>query len=107
MLLEGVYAKEWENAGDGQSKFEMLLNWLGYGFEFQYVASSKTFRLGKRISRRPAITFLRNSTQMTSALKRTQQTFIPMFKAILIMTALTIFMQLTISWNTLKGKRAQ
>ena len=30
-------------------------NWLDrYGFEFQYVASSKTFRLGKRISRRPA-----------------------------------------------------
>lgn len=55
VLLEGVYAKEWENAGDGQSKFEMFLNWLDrYGFEFQYVASSKTFRLGKRISRRPA-----------------------------------------------------
>lgn len=55
VLLEDVYAKEWENAGDGQSKFEMLLNWLDrYGFEFQYVASSKTFRLGKRISRRPA-----------------------------------------------------
>ncbi|XVL07544.1 phage tail protein [Staphylococcus shinii] len=55
VLLEGVYAKEWENAGDGQSKFAMLLNWLDrYGFEFQYVASSKTFRLGKRISRRPA-----------------------------------------------------
>lgn len=54
-LLDGVYAKEWENAGDGQSKFEMLLNWLDrYGFEFQYVASSKTFRLGERISRRPA-----------------------------------------------------
>ncbi|MDW4093878.1 phage tail protein [Staphylococcus saprophyticus] len=54
-LLDGVYAKEWENAGDGQSKFEMLLNWLDrYGFEFQYIASSKTFRLGKRISRRPA-----------------------------------------------------
>ncbi|MFG0929496.1 phage tail protein [Staphylococcus sp. 231237_7MaSpsaltlick] len=54
-LLDGVYAKEWENAGDGQSKFEMFLNWLDrYGFEFQYVASSKTFRLGKRISRRPA-----------------------------------------------------
>ncbi|MDW4457559.1 phage tail protein [Staphylococcus saprophyticus] len=54
-LLEGVYAKEWENAGDGQSKFEMFLNWLErYGFEFQYEPTSKTFKLGERISRRPA-----------------------------------------------------
>ncbi|MDW4049126.1 phage tail protein [Staphylococcus saprophyticus] len=54
-LLEGVYAKEWENAGDGQSKFEMLLNWLDrYGFEFQYEPTSKNFKLGERISRRPA-----------------------------------------------------
>lgn len=54
-LLEGVYAKEWENAGDGQSRFEMFLNWLErYGFEFQYEPTSKTFKLGARISRRPA-----------------------------------------------------
>lgn len=54
-LLDGVYAKEWENAGDGQSKFEMLLNWLErYGFEFQYDPASKNFKLGARISRRPA-----------------------------------------------------
>lgn len=54
-LLEGVYAKEWENAGDGQSRFEMFLNWLErYGFEFQYEPTSKTFKLGERISRRPA-----------------------------------------------------
>lgn len=54
-LLEGVYAKEWENAGDGQSKFDMFLNWLErYGFEFQYEPTSKTFKLGARISRRPA-----------------------------------------------------
>lgn len=54
-LLEGVYAKEWENAGDGQSRSEMFLNWLGrYGFEFQYEPTSKTFKLGARISRRPA-----------------------------------------------------
>ncbi|MFP5162942.1 phage tail protein [Staphylococcus equorum] len=54
-LLEGVYAKEWENAGDGQSRFEMFLNWLErYGFEFQYEPTSKTFKLGPRISRRPA-----------------------------------------------------
>ncbi|UTT55143.1 tail tube TT1 domain-containing protein [Staphylococcus equorum] len=55
VLLEGVYAKEWENAGDGQSRFEMFLNWLErYGFEFQYEPTSKTFKLGARISRRPA-----------------------------------------------------
>lgn len=55
VLLEGVYAKEWENAGDGQSKFDMFLNWLErYGFEFQYEPTSKTFKLGARISRRPA-----------------------------------------------------
>lgn len=54
-LLEGVYAKEWENAGDGQSRFDMFLNWLErYGFEFQYEPTSKTFKLGARISRRPA-----------------------------------------------------
>ena len=54
-LLEGVYAKEWENAGDGQSRFEMFLNWLErYGFEFQYEPTTKTFKLGERISRRPA-----------------------------------------------------
>ena len=54
-LLEGVYAKEWENAGDGQSRFDMFLNWLKrYGFEFQYEPTSKTFKLGERISRRPA-----------------------------------------------------
>lgn len=54
-LLESVYAKEWENAGDGQSRFEMFLNWLErYGFEFQYEPTSKTFKLGARISRRPA-----------------------------------------------------
>lgn len=54
-LLSGVYAKEWENAGDGQSKFEMFLNWLErYGFEFQYEPASKNFKLGERISRRPA-----------------------------------------------------
>lgn len=54
-LLEGVYAKEWENAGDGQSRFDMFLNWLErYGFEFQYEPTSKTFKLGERISRRPA-----------------------------------------------------
>ncbi|WP_426462395.1 DUF7643 domain-containing protein [Staphylococcus equorum] len=54
-LLEGVYAKEWENAGDGQSRFEMFLNWLDrYGHEFQYNPTLKIFRLGQRISRRPA-----------------------------------------------------
>lgn len=54
-MLDDAYAKEWENAGDGQSKFEMFLDGLErYGFEFQYEPASKTFKLGERISRRPA-----------------------------------------------------
>lgn len=54
-MLNDAYAKEWENAGDGQSKFDMFLNWLErYGFEFQYEPASKNFKLGERISRRPA-----------------------------------------------------
>lgn len=55
VLLDDAYAKEWENAGDGQSKFDMFLKGLErYGFEFQYDPASKTFKLGERISRRPA-----------------------------------------------------
>lgn len=54
-MLNDAYAKEWENAGDGQSKFDMFLKGLErYGFEFQYEPASKTFKLGERISRRPA-----------------------------------------------------
>lgn len=54
-MLDDAYAKEWENAGDGQSKFDMFLKGLErYGFEFQYEPASKTFKLGERISRRPA-----------------------------------------------------
>ncbi|MFF5907841.1 tail tube TT1 domain-containing protein [Staphylococcus cohnii] len=54
-MLDDAYAKEWENAGDGQSKFGMFLKGLErYGFEFQYEPASKTFKLGERISRRPA-----------------------------------------------------
>lgn len=54
-MLYDAYAKEWENAGDGQSKFDMFLKGLErYGFEFQYEPASKTFKLGERISRRPA-----------------------------------------------------
>lgn len=54
-MLDDAYAKEWENAGDGQSKFELFLDGLErYGFEFQYEPTSKTFKLGERISRRPA-----------------------------------------------------
>ncbi|WP_438830268.1 tail tube TT1 domain-containing protein [Staphylococcus cohnii] len=54
-MLDDAYAKEWENVGDGQSKFDMFLKGLErYGFEFQYEPASKTFKLGERISRRPA-----------------------------------------------------
>lgn len=54
-MLNDAYAKEWENAGDGQSKFDMFLKGLEhYGFEFQYEPASKNFKLGARISRRPA-----------------------------------------------------
>lgn len=54
-MLNDAYAKEWDNAGDGQSKFDMFLDGLErYGFEFQYEPASKTFKLGERISRRPA-----------------------------------------------------
>lgn len=54
-MLDDAYAKEWENAGDGQSKFDMFLKGLErYGFEFQYEPASKIFKLGERISRRPA-----------------------------------------------------
>ncbi|WP_083578823.1 phage tail protein [Staphylococcus succinus] len=55
VLLNEVYAVEWENAGDGQSKMEMFTKALSrYGLEFQYEAASKTFRLGTKISRRPS-----------------------------------------------------
>lgn len=54
-MLNDAYSQEWENAGDGQSKFEMFIKGLErYGFEFQYEPASKTFKLGERISRRPA-----------------------------------------------------
>lgn len=54
-MLNDAYAKEWENAGDGQSRFDMFLKGLErYGFEFQYEPASKNFKLGERISRRPA-----------------------------------------------------
>ncbi|MEJ7218740.1 DUF7643 domain-containing protein [Staphylococcus gallinarum] len=54
-LLNSVSAVEWENAGDGQSKQEMFNNALSrYGLEFQYEPTSKTFKLGTKISRKPA-----------------------------------------------------
>lgn len=55
VLLNHSDAIEWENAGDGQTKFAMFLKALQrYGYEFQYEPASKTFKLGERISRRPA-----------------------------------------------------
>lgn len=55
VLLNHSDAIEWENAGDGQTKFSMFLKALQrYGYEFQYEPASKTFKLGERISRRPA-----------------------------------------------------
>lgn len=54
-MLNHSDAIEWENAGDGQTKFDMFLKALErYGYEFQYEPASKTFKLGERISRRPA-----------------------------------------------------
>ncbi|MBF7019614.1 phage tail protein [Staphylococcus sp. 18_1_E_LY] len=55
VMLDSAPAIEWENAGDGQTKFDMFLKWLKRNnFEFQYEATSKTFKLGEHISRRPA-----------------------------------------------------
>ncbi|MEB7753279.1 tail tube TT1 domain-containing protein [Staphylococcus pseudoxylosus] len=54
VLLNHSDAVEWENAGDGQTKFAMFLKALQrYGYEFQYEPASKNFKLGERISRRP------------------------------------------------------
>ena len=61
ILLNSVNVVEWENAGDGQSKQEMFNNALSrYGLEFQYEPTSKTFKLGTKISRKPAYYISKN-----------------------------------------------
>lgn len=54
-LVATVYAQEWQNAGEGDSRLNLFLGGIDrYGLEFEYLPQSNTFMLKDKVSREPA-----------------------------------------------------